>query len=127
MRGGVWCNGIISKRLDFNGNSHVGIYCRTNNEIAFVEPMLPQDVLKDIEQSLRVKIIELTIGGSSIIGSLIAMNSNGIILTDFVNEDEIEIIKENFSENACRMKSSSNLMIYICDCLGLNRKQRTHH
>lgn len=84
------------KRLDFNGNPHVGVYCRANNKIAFVQPFLPEKDLKEIEEALKVKVIELTVGGSSIVGSLVAMNSNGIVVTDFIEEDELAIIEKNF-------------------------------
>lgn len=84
------------KRLDFNGNPHVGVYCKANNEIAFVEPSLPQKDLKEIEKALKVKVIELTIGGSTIVGSLLAINSNGIVVTDFINDEELHIIEKNF-------------------------------
>jgi translation initiation factor 6 len=84
-------------RLDFNGNSHLGIYCRTNDKIAFVEPLLPQEVLRKIKSTLKVTdVIELTVGGSPIIGSLMAINSYGLVIADFVEEDEIHRIEKNF-------------------------------
>jgi len=84
------------KRVDFNGNPHVGVYCKANDKVAFVQPLLRPKDLKEIEEALKVKVVELTIGGSSIIGSLIAINSHGIILTDFIDEDELAVIEKNF-------------------------------
>ena len=84
------------KRVDFNGNPHVGVYCKANDDVAFVQPLLQQKDLKEIEEALQVKVVELTIGGSSIIGSLLAINSNGMVITDFIDEDEIAIIEKNF-------------------------------
>ncbi len=84
------------RRLDFNGNPHVGVYCRANNEIAFIQPFLPKKDLEEIKRALHIKLIELTIGGSTIIGSLLAMNSNGVIVADFIEEEEIAKIEENF-------------------------------
>jgi len=84
------------KRVDFNGNPHVGVYCKANDYIAFVQPLLQQRDLKEIEGALQVKVVELTVGGSSIIGSLIAINSHGIVLTDFIEEDELATIEKHF-------------------------------
>jgi len=84
------------KRVDFNGNPHVGVYCKANDKVAFIQPLLRPKDLKEIEEALKVKVVELTIGGSSIIGSLIAINSHGIILTDFIDEDELAVIEKNF-------------------------------
>jgi len=84
------------KRIDFNGNPHIGVYCRANNSIAFVQPLLTEKDKKEIEEVLKVKVIELTVGGSSIVGSLLAMNSNVIIVTDFIEDEELEKIERNF-------------------------------
>ncbi len=84
------------KRVDFNGNPHVGVYCKANDSVAFIQPHLQKKDLKTIEEALEVKVVELTIGGSSIVGSLMAMNSNGIVVTDFIEEEEIAIIEKNF-------------------------------
>lgn len=84
------------KRLDFNGNAHVGVYCRANDTIAFVEPQLRKETVKTIRDSLGVEVVELTIGGSSLIGSLMALNSYGMVVADFIEEKELAIIKEHF-------------------------------
>ncbi len=84
------------KRIDFNGNSHVGVYCRANNEVAFVHPFLERKEVEAIENALEIKVAEITIGGSSIIGSLMAMNSNGMVIADLVEEEELKKIEENF-------------------------------
>lgn len=84
------------KRLDFNGNPHVGVYCKTNNQIAFAFPLLTPKEKREVERVLRVRVVETTIGGSGIVGSLMAINSHGLILTDFIDEEELEIIEENF-------------------------------
>ena len=83
-------------RLDFNGNPHIGVYCRANNEIAFVPSFLNEKEKMAIKKILHTKAIEITVGGSTITGSLIAMNSNGIIVTDFISEEELRIIEKNF-------------------------------
>ncbi|MBC7081157.1 MAG: translation initiation factor IF-6 [Thermoplasmatales archaeon] len=84
------------KRIDFNGNSYLGIYCKANNLVAFVQPFLPEKTKKEIEEILKVKTFELTIGSSTIIGSLLAINSNAIVVTDFIEKEEMEIIEDKF-------------------------------
>lgn len=84
------------KRIDFNGNPHVGVYCKANDFVAFVQPHLREKDLREIEEALEANVVKLTIGGSSIIGSLMAMNSHGMIVTDFIEEEELAIIEKNF-------------------------------
>ena len=84
------------KRVDFNGNPHLGVYCRANNNIAFVHPFLEKKEIRVIEDALEIKVAEITIGGNSIIGSLMTMNSSGMVVADLVEEEEMKRIEENF-------------------------------
>jgi translation initiation factor 6 len=43
---------------------------------------------------LDVKLVELSIADATIIGSLLTFNSYGVVVTDFVDEDTIKIIKD---------------------------------
>lgn len=84
------------KRIDFNGNAHVGVYCRANDTIAFIEPQLRKETVKVMEECLGVDVVELTIGGSSLVGSLATLNSYGMVVADFIEEKELAVIKEHF-------------------------------
>jgi translation initiation factor 6 len=87
------------KRLDFNNNPYLGVFCRTNDEIAFLTPFLQEKERITLKQALNVKTLDLTIGGSEIVGSLIAMNSRGAVVADFIGKEEINVLKENFDGN----------------------------
>ncbi len=84
------------ERVDFNGNPHIGVYARANNDIVIIPQFLPSKIKYLLEKILNAKVIELSIGGSGIIGSLLAMNSHGAIVADFIEEHELDIIKKNF-------------------------------
>jgi translation initiation factor 6 len=49
----------------------------------------------------------MTIGGSTILGALTAMNSHGAIITDFVDDEELEPLKAQI-ENVCRIPDKLN-------------------
>ena len=84
------------KRLDFNGNTHVGVYCRANDDIAFVDSLLTSDMKKAVASTLDVEVIGLAVGGSTLIGSLLALNSRGMVVADFIDDKEIDIIRNCF-------------------------------
>lgn len=84
------------RRIDFNEKPHVGVFCRANDKVAFIQPSIPEKNLKLIEDVLKAKVVEVTIGGISIIGSLVAMNSHGAVVTDFIKEEELSIVEKNF-------------------------------
>jgi translation initiation factor 6 len=78
---------------NFNENPNIGVYCRTNDFVMFVQKNLLRKVKKTISTVLDVKLVELSIADSTIIGSLVAMNSHGAIITDLADDEVVEKIK----------------------------------
>jgi translation initiation factor 6 len=80
--------------LDFNENPNVGVFCRANNDVAFVCKGLQKQIKKKIVSALNVKLVELNIADATIIGSLLSFNSKGVVVTDFVDEYSVKTIKD---------------------------------
>jgi len=80
--------------LDFNENPNVGIYCRANDAVIFLQKQLLKKVKKKISSALDVSLVELTIADSSIIGSLMALNSNGAVITSVVDKETLSLIEK---------------------------------
>lgn len=80
--------------LDFNENPNVGVYCRTNDKVAFLQQKLLKKIKKKIIDALEVKLEEIAIYDSSIVGSLLTMNSHGAALTWIANQSVIDIIAD---------------------------------
>ena len=80
--------------LDFNENPNVGIYCRANDSVIFLQKQVSKKIKKQIIPALDVKIVELGIADANIIGSLLVINSTGAIVTDFADKKTLETIKE---------------------------------
>jgi len=84
--------------LDFNENPNIGVYCRANDDVIFVQKNLSKKVKKLITTALDVRIVELSIADASIIGSLLVVNSTGAVVTDFADKDTVRAIeKQGFS------------------------------
>ncbi|HUR61511.1 MAG TPA: translation initiation factor IF-6 [Candidatus Thermoplasmatota archaeon] len=82
------------KRLDPFGNPNVGVYVRATSAHLFVPPGLTDLNVTDLEQALGMKSIQLTIGGSELVGSLVAANKNGAVVADFASDREIQVLEE---------------------------------
>lgn len=82
------------QRMNFNENPNVGVFCRANNEIAFLKRGLTKKIKKRIIAALDVKLIELSIADASIIGSLLSCNSSGVVVTGFISEKNTEMIRD---------------------------------
>lgn len=81
------------KRLDPFGNPNVGVYVRATSTHLFVPPGLTPQNVADLEEALGLKATELTVGGSELVGSLVAANRNGAVVADFATDREVEALE----------------------------------
>jgi translation initiation factor 6 len=80
--------------LNFQNNPHLGIFtfatdnfCLTNKEMREKDVILFQKVLK-------IPVYRISVLGTSLIGMFIGGNSKGVIISDRLQEEEIEEIKK---------------------------------
>jgi len=84
----------VFKRLDPFGNPNVGVYVRATSRHLFVPPGITPLNVKDLEDALGHPSIECTVGGSPLIGSLVAANKNGAVVADFATDDEMAVFSK---------------------------------
>lgn len=92
---------------DFNENPNLGVFCRANDDLAFIRKGLSNKVKNKIISVLEVDLIELSIADATIIGSLLVINSKGAVVTDFVDMDAIKIIEDQGLE-VCIIRDKIN-------------------
>ena len=80
--------------IDFNENPNVGIYCRANNTVAFVQRGLTKKTKQLVATTLAVKVVDVSICDATIIGSLLALNSTGIIVTESIDSVSHKKLKD---------------------------------
>ena len=80
--------------LNFHKNPFLGILGRANDDWLIVAKGVPKEALKKAKETLEVDVIETTIGGTSLIGSLLIINSRAIVVSNIVYEDELKLLKE---------------------------------
>lgn len=79
--------------LDFNENPNIGIYCRANDSVVFLQHSLSKKTKQLVGNVLGAKVLELCIADSTIIGSLLVCNSSGAIVTEFASKDTFEVLE----------------------------------
>ncbi|MFQ5920192.1 MAG: translation initiation factor IF-6 [Thermoplasmata archaeon] len=77
------------RKVDFQGNPYLGVFAATNDGAVIASPSVPAKALRRVEDALGVRAIRMNIGGSSLVGSLMAMNSRASLLTSFARDEEI--------------------------------------
>jgi translation initiation factor 6 len=64
------------------------------DDIAVLPPEAPEEFVNAVRGQLEVEIVKTTIQGSAIIGSLVAGNSRGIVVSGLAQEEEVAMITE---------------------------------
>jgi len=83
---------IMVKMLSIKGNPLIGLYMRATEHFA-VLGIDDKKAVEYLRDELDVDVVITTISGSELVGSLIAANSRGIIVSDLVRQKEIERLK----------------------------------
>lgn len=75
-------------QTEFQGRESLGVYCRSTDDRCLIPPNVSDSILEEAEDALEVPVDTVTVGGTSILGALTAMNSNGILVADIISERE---------------------------------------
>lgn len=79
---------------DVFGSVNIGVYCFCNEKLAIVPPGLTNKKINELANTLGVEVCKTTIGGSTLIGSLTAGNSNGILVPHIIRDYEFDRINK---------------------------------
>jgi translation initiation factor 6 len=85
----------MDRTITFAGDPNIGVFARVVGDIAIIPPDSPEDFKAAVQNALQVKLVETTIQGSSIIGSLVAGNSRGVVVSGLATEEEIAVLAEH--------------------------------
>ena len=93
---GRTCTGIVDGTHDHvcRRPEHRGV-CPGAGDIAIVPPESTDEFKTAVCDALGVTLVETTIQGSSIIGSLVAGNSRGVVVSGLATEEEIDLLAEH--------------------------------
>lgn len=76
-------------QMDLVGSPYVGVFARAGDRVALVPPSVPEETLARLREALRVDVVTMAVGGSNIIGSVVAMNGKGAVVADFADDEEV--------------------------------------
>ncbi|MEN6443720.1 MAG: translation initiation factor IF-6 [Methanoregula sp.] len=96
----------MERTITFGGDPNIGVFSRVIGDIAIIPPESPADFQDAIKSALDVELVITTIQGSAIIGSLVAGNSRGIIVSGLVTDEELAVLSEH--REVMRLTESMN-------------------
>jgi translation initiation factor 6 len=83
----------IKKKL-LNGSPFIGVFACVTEKTALFPFQIESNELKKLEEFFEVEIIQTSIAGSSLIGSLVKGNSKGFIVPEIIEEKELLFLEE---------------------------------
>ena len=83
---------------DLFNSPYSGVFCATNDLLTLIPPGIPEDDMEAISEALGTTVRVITIGGSSVLGTLVAMNNKGILVSNLVTSLELEKLEKISSE-----------------------------
>ena len=78
------------KASDLLGTSQVGVHLAMIGRVLFAPLQLSKKDVAALEDCLGLEVAQMSVGGSALVGSLVAGNSNGIAVADIATEEEID-------------------------------------
>jgi translation initiation factor 6 len=85
----------MERTITFAGDPNIGVFARVLGDIAIVPPDSTAEFKAAVRDALGVTLVETTIQGSPIIGSLVAGNSRGVVVSGLATEEEIGRLAEH--------------------------------
>jgi len=79
---------------DIFGSPNVGVYGFSNEILCLVPLGLSPKKIQRFHDSLKVNVVQCSIGGSCVIGALVSGNSQGILVPHTIQDYEMKVVKK---------------------------------
>ncbi len=90
----------------------IGVFATCTNNIALVPPLTKLDICARIEKALDVRVVEILVNGSVVVGALSRGNSNGFLFSYGTNARNLQKITEvNVEALPDRLNAVGNIVL----------------
>jgi translation initiation factor 6 len=87
------------------GSASIGVYAFATENIVMIPRMVPLEKAEEYATWLKTKLLYTHIGGSVLGGALVCANSYGMVLPNYVRQEELDAIKSVFDGNITIMET----------------------
>lgn len=81
------------RAIDLSGDPYLGVFSEATESHLFLPPGAPATAVVALEAALGVPHVTATVGGTRVIGTLIAANSKGLVIGDIALEEEVRALR----------------------------------
>jgi len=84
----------MDRKLMIGSSPVLGVFATVTDNVALVPIGTPRETTKQIEDALCVQVMQTTIAGSFVIGSLVCGNCSGFVVSKYVYAEETRSLQE---------------------------------
>ncbi len=85
---------MISEKLTFQKDPNIGLFGFATDKFCLINKFVTRKDVKRIKDVLKVDIIKCSLLGTPLIGIFVSGNSNGVILSNLIYENEIKHLEK---------------------------------
>jgi translation initiation factor 6 len=85
----------MERTTTFAGDVNIGVFARALDDIVVLPPEAPAEFKEAVRQALDAELVETTVQGSAIIGSLLTGNRKGIVVSGLATPEEVAVLSEH--------------------------------
>lgn len=89
-----WCRRLAIEKTSFRKNPFIGLFCRASDKLVLLPKTAPQKFAEQAERVLQVPSIRLFVNQSELIGLFTCLNSSGVVLPSFADDEEARLLKK---------------------------------
>lgn len=118
----------MDRTVSIDGDPHIGVFTRVFEDIAVIPMEAPVELEELYREAFDLEVVRTSIQGSPIIGSLLAGNSNGFVISGLATKAEIKRLGE-YRELFLLdhgMNAAGNVIL-ACDRFAAVHPEMDHH
>ena len=82
------------RKIEIAGNPYVGVYAKCSEKHVLAPVSLARKTKHHIADALSAELLEITLACGTVLGALTVMNSNGIVVTNSVEPEELKKLSQ---------------------------------
>ncbi len=91
-------------KASYSGSPYLGVYLRVGEKLAVAPPSCPGELVRASEHTLGVKVIRSRVGDTELVGSLLALNDRGAVLSEELTPPERSHLEEHLNVTILRSR-----------------------
>ncbi len=104
---------MTDKRINIAGSSLIGVFAKCTEKVVLVPLEVGEADRQVLEAGLKVPTVQVLAKVGSVLGSLVAANSNGFVVTHHAGSEELEILREHgrVARLPARINAAGNVIL----------------